>query len=202
MRFHLTPIFISLLLIGCNSEPEKNEESTSDGTVMQSEILDTCFCGDLDIDSNGIHYMMEERYTGMCIDYYPETDLKYIEKSILDGKLHGKSTFYDKTGEVLAQEVYEGGDKKRSGEVDVLNCDCSELEKVVNNSTGGKARYFLDGIPYTGKCQKYYPESAQIYMDISYKDGLLDGTSSYYNRDGSAMYFEKYSLGVLITTLH
>ena len=156
----------------------------------------------MDLDSTGIHLFKEKLYTGICIEYYPGTESKYIEKSILSGYLHGKSSFYDKSGNLLVEEIYENGKKKRSGEVMPLTCDCSELIKTTDISPDGITRYMLDDIPYTGTCEKFYPDSSNIYMEVNYKNGLLEGRSTYYNKDGSKMYTEKYEKGVLITTYY
>lgn len=204
MRFLTAVLFLSSLLFSCSdsNSGDKKNITNNEGSLKQSEVLDTCFCQDLDIDSTGAHFMHETLYTGICIEYYPETENKYIEKSILSGYLHGKSSFYDKSGNVLVEEIYENGKKKRSGEVMPLTCDCSELIKADEISIDGKTRYLLDDIPYTGTCQKFYPDSSNIYMEINYKNGLLEGRSTYYNKDGSKMYTEKYESGELITTYH
>lgn len=197
-------LFLISFIFSCADQSSDNKKNitNNEGSQMQSEILDTCFCSELDRDSLGTHYLKEKLYTGICIEYYPETSTKYMEKSILSGLLHGKSSFFDKSGEMLVEEIYENGKKKRSGEVMPLTCDCSELVKSEKISADGKTHYFLDDIPYTGTCEKYYPDSSSIYMEINYKNGLLEGRSTFYNKDGSKMYTEKYEAGELITTYY
>jgi len=194
---------ITILFSACSDEGSKNDsEVAHDGTVMQSSELDTCECNALDVDSLGVMYLKENLYTGICIQNYPETDSKYIEKSILDGKLHGKIIYYDKMGEVLIEELYENGEKKRSGDLENLTCDCKELERKEATIPNMPTTYYLDNIPFTGTCTDLYPGSTQTYMEVMYKNGLVEGRSSYYNRDGSLMYTEKYEQGKLVSTLH
>jgi hypothetical protein len=197
------PFLFLVTIFSCTENISSEEEVLNDsGTVKQSELEDTCSCNDLDIDSTGNHFLDAEIYTGICVQSYPETDLKYIEKSILNGRLHGKVTYYDKYGEIILEEIYEEGDQKRSGAVDALNCDCSELDKVEIPGSQGAMRYMLDDIPYTGICVKYYPESAQIYMEANYENGLPDGYTTYYNKDGSTLLMEKYDNGVQVKAIH
>ena len=196
-------LFIAVLTSCSDSDSENKKNITNnEGTQKQSGVLDTCFCLDLDIDTIGAHFMKEKLYTGICIEYYPGSENKYIEKSILNGLVHGKTAFYDRSGKLLVEEIYENGKKKRSGEVMPLNCNCSELVKTEAVSHDGKTRYLLDDIPYTGSCEEFYPDSSNIYMEINYKNGLLEGRSTYYKRDGSEMYTEKYKAGELVTTYY
>ena len=112
MRLPVIFLFF-LILVGCDSDSAKTPPSNSgSGSVMQSALMDTCFCQDLDIYTNGIHLLKDKSYTGMCIENYPSTATKYIEKSLLEGRLHGKVKYFDKLGNVLIDEVFENGTKK------------------------------------------------------------------------------------------
>jgi antitoxin component YwqK of YwqJK toxin-antitoxin module len=164
--------------------------------------MDTCFCNVLDKDTTGLYLLKAKKYTGMCIENYPETAAKYIEKSLLEGQLHGKIKYFDKLGNVLIEEIYESGKKIRSGEVDIIECDCSELDPKLSSTQGVPNRYYLDGIPYTGTCHKSYPDVSQKYMEVSYEQGVHHGRTTYFNKDGSIMYTEKYEKGELISTYH
>ena len=197
-----TIIFVGLFLIFSCSSQSENEILTDGGSVMQNDQLDSCACSDLTIDSTGLHKMNDELYTGICFEYYPNSENKYIEKSLLDGKPHGRTVYFDQSGEVLFEEVYKAGDKKRSGDLEVIECDCSELTLVESHLPAVSDRYFLDEMPFTGTCTKYYPESDQIYMEVSYKAGELDGATTYFNKDGSVMFIEKYTMGELMRTVH
>lgn len=186
----------------CSEEVSSDSDFLDNGKVMESKKLDTCFCTEIDIDSVGTHFYKETPYTGICIQHYPNSTDKYLEKNLLNGLLHGKVIYYGRDGEILIEEIYEGGNKKRSGNVDVLNCDCSELEKIESKMPLVPNRYLLDDIPYTGTCEKLYPDSKQVYMSVSYKNGILDGHSIYYNKDGSTLLIERYENGELVSALN
>ena len=189
-----------LFLFACSDNKEVNE--ITDGDVKREGKMDSCDCADLLIDSTGLHTRNGDPYTGVCTDYYPNSTDRYIDKDLLDGLLHGTVTYYARTGEELMKEMYESGKKKRSGDTDFLVCDCTELEKVPNPDPQLPIRYFLDEIPYTGICQKFYPESTQLYVESNYKSGLLDGASTYYDQQGNVLYIEEYKMGTMINVLH
>lgn len=195
--------FVFLFICSCTGDSDESENLTSDtGKVMKSEFLDTCKCAALDVDSLGNHFRDGEKFTGICMDYYPGSTDKYIEKNLLSGRIHGKVTYYSKDGEMLIEEIYENGQKKRSGEVDVLNCPCTELKKEETHIPQVPFRYLLDGIPYTGTCEEFYPESNQLYVSRQYKNGVMDGHTVFYNRDGSTLMIEKYESGLLISVVN
>lgn len=200
MNKFLSSILIGLFVISCASE--ENEIITDTGSVMKTDELDSCLCNELTIDTNGIHSRNNEVYTGICFENYPESDKKYIEKSLLKGLKHGKTVYYDQQGNILFEEIYKDGNKQRSGELEVIECDCSELELVESNLPAVSDRYFLDEIPFTGSCSKYFPETNQIYMDVEYTNGELNGATTYYNKDGSVLYIEKYKMGDLVRTVY
>lgn len=203
MKILTSSLLALILMFSCSGNNEAADSTELDsGSMMQSQELDTCLCNDLDVDTMGIHYYKEETYTGVCVEYFPGSEEKYLEENLLNGQVHGRVIYYDREGQVLLEEIYEEGVRKRSGDVDVLHCDCSELELVESNMQQVANRHVLDGIPYSGTCDKYYSDSDQIYMSVSYKDGLLNGRTIYYNRDGSTMLIEKYEIGELISTLH
>lgn len=195
-------ILLVPVLFGCNNE-NTSAEHVDDGNLMSVNKMDTCSCDELQADEHGMELLNGNPFTGICYSNYPQTDIKYIEKSLLEGKLHGKVTYFTKTGEVLIEEIYESGKQKRSGSSDALECSCSELEV---HSTPGVSivKYTLDDIPYTGKCYGYYSDAdtGQIYLESYYRDGFLDGNTIYYDRDGSTLYFEEYKSGELIRVVY
>ncbi|MCB9224744.1 MAG: hypothetical protein R2780_07365 [Crocinitomicaceae bacterium] len=202
MRFYILTILIGSILVSCGNEETKGNSILDTGTVKHSGDLDTCACNELDIDSLGMHLKNSSKYTGICYENYPETDIKYIEKNILNGQLHGKITYFDKAGEIILEEIYEGGNKKRSGEVEFITCHCSELAKIETPGNVSPVRYFLDEIPFTGSCEEYYPESKQVYMEVTYENGFVNGFTTYFNKDGSVLLIEKYENGELVKTIH
>ncbi|UKN01507.1 hypothetical protein K6119_17420 [Paracrocinitomix mangrovi] len=201
MRYFLSIMALLAIIYSCG-DSKNRKDITDEGVVMQSEELDTCFCSELLSDSTGILTKENKAYTGICFENYPGTDTKYIEKSIMDGKIHGKITYYDKAGEVMLEQVYKEGNKKRSGNVEVLNCECSELEKINNENSNVPTKYKLDDISYTGTCTEKYPKSDQVYVKMTFKNGILDGHTVYYNKDGSTLLIENYINGILLSAIH
>ena len=202
MKFLTLSLIFLTLLFACGGDSDKTESTTETGKVMESDFLDTCQCIALVEDSLGNHTKDGETYTGICLDYYPESQDKYIEKNLLNGKIHGKVTYYDRNGEILIEEIYEEGNKVRSGEVDVLTCNCSELKQEETHIPQVPFRYLLDDIPYTGNCIEYYHESDQVYLNSSYKDGVLHGHTVYYKQDGSTLMIENYEKGILMSVVN
>ncbi len=200
MKPFLTIILSLILFAQCdNSKPEV--DLIQEGSMMNSPVQDTCLCDDLAVDSLGVFSKNDSLFTGVCILNYPNTDLKYVVKGILNGALHGNVIYYDKMGNVLVEEVYEDGEKKRTGDGAPLVCDCAELEQVSSPGETIK-RSFLDDIPYTGKCHKKYPDMDQVYMEVNYKSGLLEGFTIFYDKTGETMYMEKYEKGELIKVIY
>jgi len=118
----------------------------------------------------------------------------------MNGRLHGKVSYFDREGNILIEEMYENGKQKRMGGTDEsISCKCDELTISKMN---GYSVYKLDNVPFTGTCQKHYENSAQVYMECNYKNGLLHGYTQYFNKDGSSIILEKYEHGELITTIH
>lgn len=198
---YILVFFSSLFLFSCSEQSQKKEEFT-EGTVKQEGRADSCLCVDLLVDSTGFHSKGGKAYTGVCTDYYPGSEDKYIEKNLLDGYLHGTVVYYSRSGDELMKEMYQKGVKRQSGDTDFLVCDCTDLEKVTNADPQLPNRYFLDEIPYTGRCQQFFPETNQMSVESHYKKGLLDGYTSYYDKQGNTLYIEEYQMGTLVNILH
>lgn len=196
-----------LILIGAlffiQSCTDKTEDASliEEGELLTVDSPDTCQCDILTEDEQGIFLLEDSLFTGVCIYNYPESDQKYMVKSILKGNLHGSVTYFDRQGNVLVEEIYEGGLKKRSGNNAPLECDCSELTQVESPGETIK-RSFLDGIPYTGKCEEKYTESEQTYMEVNYSNGIMNGFTIFYDKMGKTMYMEEYENGELIKIIH
>ncbi len=200
MRKTLIIIIGAILFTACKNE-NQDKNLIEEGNLKSIESVDTCLCDDLFVDSLGIYFKDDTPYNGVCVHNYPESDQKYMVKGIMNGKLHGKVIYYDNRGEVLVQEVYENGQKKRTGDGAPMTCDCSELEikKIPGESI---QRSFLEEIPFSGTCTKKFPESDQVYMEAHYKNGLQEGFTSYYNQMGKTLYMEKYEHGELLKIIH
>lgn len=50
-------------------------------------------------------------FTGICYDYYPNSEIKYMESEYLNGMPHGLLNIYDKSEKLISQEKYEMGEK-------------------------------------------------------------------------------------------
>jgi hypothetical protein len=200
MRRLLGLLFCLILFAQCNNN-KSDVDLIQQGEMMNSPAQDTCLCDDILVDSLGVFTQDDTLFTGVCILNYPNTDLKYVVKGILNGSLHGTVTYYDKMGNILVEEVYVDGEKKRTGDRAPLVCDCSELTQSTDPGETIK-RSFLDEIPYNGKCIKRYAGMDQIYMEVDYKSGLLDGFTIFYDKVGDTMYMEKYEEGVLIKIIY
>lgn len=196
---HLFIFSFPFLLLACGGSNNETTES-GDSTISEHGVQESCDCKEISIDSAGMHLKGGEIYTGACVSYYEGSENKYIEKNILSGKLHGKVSYFDKGGELLFEEVYENGElKKNLADEGSQVCDCTELEiKTVQ----GMSVYTLGEVPFTGKCEKFYEGTKQLYMESNYKDGLLEGYTTYFNKDGSTILMEKYERGELSSAIH
>ncbi len=201
MKFLLIGLLGLSIFSNCSDGPEQAPDLIEEGVMMTSPPTDTCLCEELSEDSAGVFYKNEAAFTGVCIYNYPDTEIKSVVKSILTGKLHGMVTYYDKLGNVLVEELYQNGIKKKTGDGAPLTCDCSELDKL---SSPGESvvRAFLDDIPFNGKCLVTYQGTNQVYMEVEYINGLLDGFTIFYDREGNTMYLEKYEKGTLIKVIY
>jgi hypothetical protein len=194
--FFLTSI---LVIASCDNN---SAEGTNLGpaTISEQTMENACDCDTLEIDSLGNHTLKGKAFTGSCVSHYNGTEDKYLEKNILNGLLHGKVTYFDRSGELLLEEFYENGEQKHTGESETgLTCDCSDLEI---QDMQGMSIYKLNGTPFTGRCEKFYQNSTQLYMESNYRKGILDGYTIYYNRDGSTILMENYEAGVMTSTVH
>lgn len=200
MRIGILTLITFTIFTACDNT--NNSNLIEKGDMLSSGIVDTCECSELIQDSLGTYFKNDSLFTGICISYYPNSSSKYVEKNLLKGLLHGSVFYYDKNGEVLIEEIYENGHSKRSGKAEVLNCSCNELTLMKASNPDLPARYSLDDIPYTGKCESFYPESEYIYMEANYWEGFLNGYTTFYNKDGSKLYMEVYKNGVLEKTIY
>lgn len=187
-----------LILVGCSGTNDKPKVEA--GEMLTTSSVDTCNCEEL-IDSSKVFYMNDIPFTGVCIHNYPASEQAYMIKGILNGKLHGKVKYYDKQGQLIMEELYDMGNNKRNSQNAPINCDCSELviKSIPNEPI---KRSFLDEIPFTGTCTKYYPGTQQKYMDVKYESGILNGFTTYYDKTGNVLYMEKYERGELLKVIH
>jgi len=178
----------------CNSS-HKEDTVIEMGNNKESESIALCNCDDLIENENKELSLNGQVYTGNCFLDYPQSDQKYLEKQILNGKVHGKIIYFDKQGNVLFEETYNKGNLL--GDLDNTSaCSCADL--IIKETDDGVNKNYLNDILYTGGCEDYFPNTDQLYLESNYKNGLLDGFTIYYQKDGSVLMMQEYKDGVLI----
>lgn len=185
---------LTLIFFACNSSSEPQKTEVEMGNNMESDITAICNCDELEENDEKLLQLNGTIYTGNCFLNYPNSDEKYIEKQILNGKVHGKIAYFDKNGGLLFEETYNDGNLVGDLENSSV-CDCSD---IVLDKSDGTPKYYLNDILYTGSCEDYYPNSEQLYLESNYKDGQLDGFTIYYQKDGSVLMMQNYKEGVLL----
>ena len=188
-------LIIPFYLFGCGEEIELSE-ATDTGTINTIDIKEECNCGDLLLNADSLVTFNDSLFTGMCYSNYPGTESRYVEKHYLTGALHGKIFYYDKEGNVIAEEEYAHGVNTLSATESFVPCLCSELrtEEGVNGAPNKK---YKNTLPFTGICHEYFPGTETIYMEISYQNGILHGFCKYYDIEGNQLYMEEYNKGEL-----
>ncbi|MCH2233989.1 MAG: hypothetical protein MK078_07025 [Crocinitomicaceae bacterium] len=194
MRKLIYPI-IGLLLLACGENVELTE-STDTGTINTIDQERECACEDLGVNADSLFTLEDTLFTGMCFSSYPGTDIRYMEKHYLAGVLHGKVFIYDKEGNVIAEEEYTNGINTLSASESFVPCKCSEL-RVEEGVNGAPNKKYKNTLPFTGVCHEYFPGTEDVYMEISYQNGILHGYCKYYDVEGNQLYMEEYNKGVL-----
>ncbi len=189
-------IFMGMLLACSTENSADNQVEMGESKAVQA--LPVCDCEDLIEHEPGVFFLAGEAFTGACLIYYQNSDAKYIEKQLLDGKVNGKVIYYDKSGAVLYEENYVQGDYQIDLNKEKLHCNCKTLTKETIN---GQTKHFYKGQLFTGTCSDQYPDSEQDYVISTYANGLLNGFRTYYGKDGAVLYQEKYKSDTLIQVI-
>lgn len=183
-------IFVALSLfffIAC--QQHKKETVIEMGSNKAVEFTQSCQCDSLVKDKNDVLTLNGKIYTGTCDLYYPNSTDKYLTQQILEGVVNGSIFYYDRDGNVILEEEYVKG--KKIGEKDeILSVNCKEL--LAKPNVEGEKIYYYNEKPFTGMCQDFYPESDQVYLVSNYKNGKLNGYTTYFNKDGSVLIMNKY----------
>lgn len=191
---YILPLLVFVTLISCESKPEA-EVDIELGHNKEFENLPMCNCDSLVSDEKDKLLLDESIFTGTCFLNYPNGDQKYIEKQILDGTIHGKITYFDKAGEILFEETYNKGKLLTNAE-NKSRCNCTDL--VMKEGENNLKKNYLNESLFTGTCEDFFPNSDQLYLESNYKDGLLDGFTIYYQKDGAVLMMQDFKAGVLI----
>ena len=182
-------------LIACSENIELSE-SEDIGTIKNIDQELECSCDSLELSADSSMLYNDTLFTGKCFMNYRNTGDKYVEKHYLSGKLHGKILYYDKEGEIIAEEEYSNGVNTVSATESFVPCDCSEL-RLEKGANGLPNKKYKKTLPYTGVCYEYYPGTEDVYMELNYQKGLLHGYCKYYDKEGNQLYMEEYNKGVL-----
>ena len=182
-------IGFGLVLLSCNSNSHKKETVVEMGSNKEIKSVEICNCDSLLKNEEGLMTLNQQPFTGICELYYPNSSTKYMSQQLLDGEVNGSIFYYDKDGNVILEEEYVKG--KKIGEKDeILHVNCKELV-AKENEREGKIYYYSEK-PFTGSCEDYYPNSDQVYLVSNYKNGKLNGYTTYFNKDGSVLIMNKY----------
>lgn len=180
--------------MSCNNS--KKDTVVEMGANKEVTSVKSCHCDSLTKNNDGLMVLNNQPFTGVCELYYPNSTTKYMTQQLLDGEINGSIFYYDKDGNVILEEEYVKG--KKIGEKDeILQVNCKEL---VPKKNGNEDKiYYYNDKPFTGTCQDFYPNSDQVYLVSSYKNGKLNGYTTYFNKDGSVLIMNKYENNVVVS---
>jgi antitoxin component YwqK of YwqJK toxin-antitoxin module len=187
MKKIFSSLSIILLVVSC--ENDKKETVVELGANKEIENIQSCHCDSLTKNKDGLLILNNRPYTGTCELYYPNSTEKYMVQQLLDGQVNGSIFFYDKNGSIILEEEYVKG-KKIGNKNELLMVNCKDL--VTKKNDENQKIYYYKDKPFSGTCEDYYPETSQTYMVSNYKDGKLNGYTTYFNKDGSTLIMNKY----------
>tara|TARA_B100000809_G_C15018442_1_gene487551 strand:+ start:250 stop:849 length:600 start_codon:yes stop_codon:yes gene_type:complete len=191
---YILVLFLFITLISCENSKD-TKVSVELGENKEFVNLPSCHCDSLILNETEKLVLLETIFTGTCFLNYPQADQKYIEKQILDGLIHGKISYFDKTGELLFEEVYNKGKLLTNAE-NKSRCNCMDL--IMKDGENNFKKNYLNESLFTGTCEDFFPNTNQLYLESNYKNGLLHGFTVYYQKDGSVLMMQNYKDGVLI----
>lgn len=204
------PFIIATLFFLCSCEPPKIDQKEEKPQVnAEDEVFKIEWevpginLGDVSDTVNnklitaqdGIFLKDSMPFSGVGIEYYPKAsgvDQIYLAVNYKNGIIQQTANF-DKNGKrILRQEYYKGEPKSLNP-----NCTCSELTDTIYKSKKMKLRY---DFPFTGECTKYYPNSNDPYERHNYENGLLNGRSFTYRKNGTIIVSNKFRNNIIIET--
>lgn len=192
----------ALLLFACQetSEEEPKKEKQELGDFKTSEDILKCDCTELEKDSTKqIKKFEQTPFTGVCLTYYPDdTTLVMEEIQYLEGKIHGYYRIYSKDNVTLTEDQYVEGVKQKM--VKNFTCDCDELV-IEELGTNNIKTYLLNGMKFTGICEKFTKDGKIKILDMQFKDGFRHGNSLYYDQYGDPITADVYEEGKFVKTV-
>jgi antitoxin component YwqK of YwqJK toxin-antitoxin module len=168
------------------------------GDNKEAVALEECYCDSLTSNTNNELVLNDNVFTGNCIANYPFSDQKYIEKQILNGKIHGKIIYYDKTGAVLIEEMYKNGDLVGNIGDNTNQCTCAELRIKKTDSI---SKTYLNDVLFSGHCADYFPDTEQLSLEANYNNGLLNGFTIFYKKNGNSLIIQEYENGKMLSEI-
>lgn len=176
-----------------NKEDEKVVIDWQVDPVILEDLTDTIDNNFL-VHHNGFHLTPDSnKFTGIGIEYYPEEAIDkqiYLAVNYKNGVIQKTANFDKKGKRILVQEYYRGKPKSLHS-----NCLCSELSDTTYKKWNLKLRY---DFPFTGECIAYHYKSTQPSRKETYENGLLNGFSYTYNKNGVILGRTKYKNNVVL----
>jgi antitoxin component YwqK of YwqJK toxin-antitoxin module len=199
LKLLISTFILLLALTACDSKPTgpSPEERVLAGDYEAYKELDSCDCATLTKKEGTYFDKLDSLYTGRCFTYYGSSTQKMEEKQIFKGELNGYYFVFDYQGNELTKNLYKKGKLIPNAKKNA-QCGCEELKK---ENAQSKVK-MLNGIPYTGTCFSYYPNTSAKYTEIQYKDGLINGLMIVYDQQGNLLTSTKYENGIILTKVN
>jgi hypothetical protein len=187
-----------LLLVACggvDNSPEAVRERLLQGEFDAYVHTQRVECDSLYVDSLGFYRLSDSLFTGVCFTNFPNQQVKFEERQIFRGQMHGHHLLFTPKGDTISVNLYNQGKllRKSIGKGEVVNCDSLQVEIHADGSE--ISTYF--GAPYNGTCHRYYPEpdTQQVYLTIPYSNGKVHGEMFIYDKQGNVLVKEVYNEG-------
>jgi antitoxin component YwqK of YwqJK toxin-antitoxin module len=195
----ITIILVLIAATACESDQKPDTQTINkhilSGDFEMYEHLSSCNCDSLTIDSTDTYYKNDSLYTGVCYTIFPESEKKAEIRQLFKGQLHGNRINLSKQGDTLVQSIYNLGELKSRTTSEIQICHCDSLNEI-NTEETEKLKYYREA-PFTGICNRYFPlpDTNIVYLEIPYKNGLVDGEMIIYDRRGKEILTEVYDEG-------
>lgn len=192
-------ILVLLAITACQADQKFDTKAINQkilaGDFDMYEQLDICRCDSLQTDSLEIYYKNDLLYTGVCFRTFPNSDKKSEVRQIFKGQLHGNRIELSENGDTLVKSIYNLGELVNRITKEPIICPCDSLNEIINEDQ--ETIMYYQNLPFNGICQRYFPapDTNKIYLEIPYKNGLINGNMIFYNRQGNEILTEPYENG-------